>query len=306
MKVNKHLCSWIFDFLTDRPQYVRLKVNNNTFHSLNRVLNVGAPQGTCISPALYTIYTDSCRSTSNNVNFIKFADDTAIQGLLNKCTTNYFNEIDLFCKWCKYHSLHLNVSKTKEIIIDFRKKALEHQNVEIDGQIVEKVECYKYLGVTVNEKLNWTPHLQTIISKINQRMFFVRKLNSFNIDKTIISLFYQSVIQSLVSFCICIWGGNAIVKDIKNITSIIHQVNKITEIEHLSFDQILMKFSEKKMKKIINDNTHPLFNKISFSNRSNRLILIKTSTERYRQSFVPRTVKYLYDKNFRKSDPFKI
>ena len=128
-------------------------------------------------------------------------------------------------------------------------------------------------------------------------MFFVRKLNSFDIDKTLISLFYQSVIQSLVSFCICIWGGNAIVKDIKNITSIIHQVNKITEIEHLSVDQILMKFSEKKMKKIINDNTHPLFNKISFSNRSNRLILIKTSTERYRQSFVPRTVKYLYDKN---------
>ena len=52
--VNKHLCAWIMEFLTDRPQFVRFTVNSNTYFSSNRVINVGSPQGTCISPALCT------------------------------------------------------------------------------------------------------------------------------------------------------------------------------------------------------------------------------------------------------------
>ena len=41
----------------------------------------------------------------------------------------------------------------------------------IDGQNVERVNCYKYLGVTVDDQLNWSTHLTILISKINQRMF---------------------------------------------------------------------------------------------------------------------------------------
>ena len=170
----------------------------------------------------------------------------------------------------------------------------------IDGQTVEKVNCYKYLGVTVDNQLNWSPHLKILISKINQRMFFVRKLNCFKVDKTLISLFYQSVIQYLISFCICVWGGNVLAKDITKITSIINQASKITENNQLTFEQILFKYSEKIFLKILNDSTHPLHCRISFSERSSRLIINKSRTERLRHSFLPRTVKYLYSKNFRK------
>ena len=59
MKVNKHICAWIFLFLSYRLQFVKIKINGNIFRSDKLILNVGAPQGTCISPALFTIYTDS-------------------------------------------------------------------------------------------------------------------------------------------------------------------------------------------------------------------------------------------------------
>ena len=195
-KVNKHVCAWIFEFLTERPQFVRLKLQNNVFYSDSRVLNVGAPQGTCVSPALFTIYTDSCRSQSENVHIIKFADDTAIQGLIKEDNdlSDYIREIDSFCTSCKEHSLQLNISKTKELIIDFRKEGGAHESIVIDGQNVEQVQSYKYLGLTIDDSLDW--HIQTsnVISKINQRMFFIRKLNAFRIDKYLISLFYRSVI----------------------------------------------------------------------------------------------------------------
>ena len=302
LKVNKYLCSWIFDFLTERPQFVRLKLQNAIIHSETSILNVGAPQGTVISPALYSIYTDSCRSSSSNINIIKFADDTAIQGLLNSTTDSYFNEIETFCKWCKDHSLHLNVSKTKEVIIDFRKKQNKHLAVEIDNQVVEQVDNYKYLGIHVNNKLDWSVHASQVISKINQRMFFVRKLNYFNVDKTLISLFYQAVVQSLISFCVCIWGGNANHKDISKICSVAKQASKITGIRQLTFDAVLTTFTEKKIIRICNDENHPLFSQIIFSNRSGRIILMRTRTERYKRSFLPRAIKQLSVRDIRKGD----
>ena len=152
MNVNKHVCAWILDFLTFRPQFVKLQANSTVFKSDNLVLNIGAPQGTCISPALFTIYTDDCRSESDNINIIKFADDTAIQCLMKENTTIndteiYKNQIFNFASWCKNHFLQLNVSKTKEMIVDFRKSNFNHEKIFIEGQEVEVVENYKYLGI---------------------------------------------------------------------------------------------------------------------------------------------------------------
>ena len=188
---------------------------------------LGPPQGTVISPALYSIYTDSCRSSSSNINIIKFADDTAIQGLLKSIIQSYFDEINTFCKWCKDHFLQLNVSKTKEVIIDFRLKPFVHQDVIIDGQVVEQVENYEYLGIHVNNRLDWSIHASKVISKINQRMFFVRKLNHFHVDKTLISLFYQAVVQSLISFCICVWGGMQIIKIFQKCVLLLSKLAKL-------------------------------------------------------------------------------
>lgn len=119
---------------------------------------------------------------------------------------SYFKEVELFCIWCKQHNLHLNVSKTKELIIDFRKRSDCHESIKIEGETVEQVKSYKYLGVLINNKLDWSDHALSITSKINKRMFFVRKLNYFKVDKTLISLFYLSVIQSIIYFCVCVHG----------------------------------------------------------------------------------------------------
>ena len=67
----------------------------------------------------------------------------------------------------------------KDIVIDFRKSQNVHPNVIIDGETVEQVENNKYLGIHVNNKLDWTVHTSSVISKINQRMFFCQKAKLF-------------------------------------------------------------------------------------------------------------------------------
>ena len=292
--VNKHICAWIFDFLTNRPQFVRLLANNETYFSETSILSTGAPQGTCISPALFTIYTDDCKSSYENVNILKFADDTAIQGLLSENDNDfsmYKSQISNFVSWCKDHFLQLNVSKTKEMIIDFRIEAQEHPRIFIDDQEVERVENYKYLGVHINNKLDWHHHSSSVISKINQRLYFVRKLKYFNIDNTLISLFYRSIIVSVVSFCIVAWGGNAVQKDIQKINKVVRQASKLTGIAQHLFIDIFESNCKIKFSRILKDLTHPFSNQIKFSERSGRIIFPVVKKERYKRSFLPTAIK---------------
>ena len=296
MKVNKHICSWIFDFLIYRPQLVKIKTNGNIFRSDKLILNVGAPQGTCISPALFTIYTDSCRSKFDIVNILKFADDTAIQCFFKENTyandfLNYCSQISDFVSWCNSHSLQLNVSKTKEMIIDFRKNNSTHNKIFIKDQEVETVENYKYLGININNKLDWHTHAKSVISRINQRIHFVRKLNYFRIDKKLISLFYRSTVNSIISFCIGAWGGNTTEKDFKKINRIVKCATKLTGIDQDTFEEIFISTCINKFKRILRDPSHPLYNQIMFSNRSGRILFLKTRKERYRMSFLPYAVK---------------
>ena len=302
MKVNRHICAWILEFLTDRPQFVRFQYNSNVFYSSKKLINIGSPQGTCISPALFTIYTDNCRSESDIVKIVKFADDTAILGLLNdSCFTFeiFLKEIDRFVSWCDNHSLQLNVSKTKDMIFDFRKRENDHSAIEIGGKCVERVSDYKYLGVTVNEKLDWSVHANNVLSKVNQRMYFVRKLNSFGLNDILISLFYRAAVQSLMSFCIIVWGGNLASREISKFDRIAKRVTKITNIKQDNFLETFNKFCLKKLEFILKDKDHLLFSSIQFSKRSNRVILAKTNRERYRNSFLPYAIR-LFSENYKR------
>ena len=69
------------------------------------------------------------------------------------------------------------------------------------------------------------------------------------------------------------------------------QATKITGIGQLNFNDIFEKVCLQKISRILKDSSHPFYNKISFSPRSNRIILIKTKKERFKNSFLPMAVK---------------
>ena len=48
--------------------------------------------------------------------------------------------------------------KTKEIIVDFRKKRTKHGPILIDGAVMEQVRSLKFLGVHIINKLTWSKH----------------------------------------------------------------------------------------------------------------------------------------------------
>ena len=143
---------------------------------------------------------------------------------------NYYTTIRHFVTWCDEHFLSLNLIKTQEMIIDFRTKDNIHESVLIKSTNITITDIYKYLGVLFDNNLNWHEQSSVVTSKLNQRLYFMRKLNEFHIDHTIISLFYSSTMESIFSFCLIAWGGNITCNDENKINSIIKKVQKITNI----------------------------------------------------------------------------
>ena len=94
----------------------------------------------------------------------------------------------------------LNVKKTKEMIIDFRLTKNPMRQLEINDESVETVGSYKYLGFTIDNKLNWHAHVDVLCNKLNTRLFFLKKLKSFHVNKSILKMFYQSLVQSVITF----------------------------------------------------------------------------------------------------------
>ena len=127
---------WILDFLTDRTPVLSEEIRSST----------GSPQGCVPSPLLYILYTDDCRSQHTNRHILKFADDSAIVSLLNGKESEHGPVLNDFIAWCDSAHLHLNVSKMKDMVIDYRRKSPPTQVTAINGQPVEVVGSYKYLG----------------------------------------------------------------------------------------------------------------------------------------------------------------
>ncbi len=200
--LNSSLCDWIQDFLTGRPQVV--KVSQFTSNSIT--LNVGAPQGCVLSPLLYSLYTHDCVSSHSSTSIIKFADDTVVLGLIsNNDETAYLDEVERLTSWCQDNCLSLNVSKTKELIVDFRKRhLLPYTPLMISGTSVERVSSFKYLGVNISEDLTWTTHIQTQVKKARQRLYHLRQLRKFRVSPTILKTFYSGTIESVLTQWICV------------------------------------------------------------------------------------------------------
>ena len=220
MDVNTYVIKWICNFLTNRTQCVRIGNHLSGIVSTS----TGAPQGCALSPALFSLYTSDCRpiTPGNRDKLFKYADDKALVGLINNNDHSaYIQEVNNLVSWCSENYLELNPKKTKEMHIDFRKNSPTPVPLTIKDDTVEIVTSYRYLGVTLDSQLKWTENTISVQKKAAQRLYFLRKLKSFRVEKTILELFYKSIVQSTITYCLSCTIGNLSAENKKLINKMI-------------------------------------------------------------------------------------
>ena len=184
-----------FKFLTNRLQRVFV---NGCFSELSLTC-AGSPQGCVLSPLLYILYTDDCRSNHLNRFLVKFADDSALLSLLQGFEQYHGPALIEFVDWYDNSYLDLNVTKTKEMIVDFRRQEHSPGKTIIHNNEVEIVSKYKYLGTIFDDNLKWDDNTEEILKKGQQRLYLLRKLNCFSVYQKILTLFFRNPLLSV--FC---------------------------------------------------------------------------------------------------------
>ena len=135
-----------------------------------------------LSPFLFTTYTADFKYHTVSCHLQKFSGDTAIVGRVEGGREDGYRDlVGNFVKWCGENHLQLNVVKTKEMVVDFRGNKPLLIPVCIGGTDIGIVDSYKYLGVVLDNKLEWTTKTETVYKKGLSRLYFLRRLRSFNV-----------------------------------------------------------------------------------------------------------------------------
>ena len=165
------------------------------------------------------------RQDSNTI--IKFADNTTV--ITNNNETAYREEVRDLAMWCQDNNLSLNVIKTKEMIVDYRKWRTEHAHILIDGAVVEQDESFKFLlGVHITNKCSWSKHTQTVVKRARQSLFPPRRLKRFGLGPQILKKSYSFTIKNILTGCITFWYSNCSAYDRKALQRVVRTAQYIT------------------------------------------------------------------------------
>ena len=148
------------------------------------------------------------RFSSKFLEFIQFADDTT---LLYSCKDFDFLQLTLeketkkVIEWSSTNKLIVNLKKTHVMLFSYKKNlpklTIKINNIELDEKTVTK-----FLGVYIDNKMNWKPHVVNICNKVSKSVAILRLVRTIfplNVLKTI----YMSLVYTYMNYCNLIWGA---------------------------------------------------------------------------------------------------
>ncbi|KAI5086566.1 gastrula zinc finger protein XlCGF28.1-like [Silurus meridionalis] len=141
-------------------------------------------------------------------------------GLISKNDESaYREEVHRLTAWCGANNLSLDIDKTKETVVDFRRTQSDHSPLIIDGSSVEILKSTKFHGVHLPDNLTCSLNTSSITKSPTLLFYFLRRLRKAHLPPNILTMFYRGTIKRILSSCITAWFGNCTVLDRKTLHS---------------------------------------------------------------------------------------
>ena len=202
----------ISSYLSNRKQFV------NVLDTKSDELSVefGVPQGSVLGPLLFLLYINDICNITNKGKFVLFADDTNIfvaadsKNKVYKLANEVLHAVN---KYMGVNLLHINVKKCCYMYFSPSKRDngelnadIDSQNLSINNKIIKRVSQTKFLGVIIDDKLSWKPHILSLNKKLSSacgRIYRIKKCLPESLYKQI----YHSLFESHLGYAISVWGG---------------------------------------------------------------------------------------------------
>ena len=208
--LNDNAIKLLKNYLSDRNQYVQLGNTKSQLHGISR----GIPQDSVMGPLLFNIVINDLNTATKKFDLIMYADDTTLISTLetfgntNRPTeieNNISDEISKITTWLHSNKLKLNASKSKFLIFFKHPKIIPKLNIWANGNQIDEVQEFNFLGITIDQNITWTPHIRKISIKISRVIGVLRKLKHI-FPQHILRLIYNSLIHPHLIYGLNLWG----------------------------------------------------------------------------------------------------
>lgn len=196
---------WITNYLFSRHQHVYY----NKVLSEGEPIICGVPQGSILGPLLFILYINDITTALHHAEIIKYADDTVIffsdkdptriDSVLN-------NEFVSLKKWFEENELIINTKpgKTEAMMFGTSKRLSKLDNQPLlsilnNFETLHYTKAYKYLGLLLNETLNMSDHMKTVLKKVTSRITLLKKIRS-QIDADTAKSIYNVMILPILTY----------------------------------------------------------------------------------------------------------
>lgn len=198
--IRQNSLNLLKSYLQDRKQVVCV----DNVRSSMELVKVGVPQGSVLGPFLFLIMINDLPSCIK-ANTVLYADDTTFLHSskdlksLKVCVDETMRQASC---WFRANGFLLNENKTQHMLFTLKDKLTS------DG-----AGYVKFLGVYLDEKLCWGPHVKYISGKLSRVIYLLRRLMD-NVPEMYVRISYFSFFQSIMSYGIILWGNSSYVNDI--------------------------------------------------------------------------------------------
>jgi hypothetical protein len=201
---NENL-QWFKSYFQDRQITVRNGKSISKFNPLSR----GTPQGSSLSGLLFSIYINLVPNVFKHCNAIFYADDLVLwfsSESTDEIEANLQFDIDNLCRWCDTNFMRINVGKTKTLLISPPRKPTMKLLVKIRNDVLQQETVFKYLGVLIDEKLNWNSHYEEVCKKMSERVYLINR-HKRTISQHWLHIITSALLLSVLDYCLTSWGN---------------------------------------------------------------------------------------------------
>ena len=218
-----NILSWIVSFLGDRS--FQVKINNSL--STCKPSNIGLPQGSVLSPFLFSFFINDITNCCKNSKVAIFADDVAIwysSFQLKQAEKKIQEDLNSISLWTKQAAVKISASKSKAIVFT-RNTTKPPIKLHIAEEPIETIPKHTFLGVVFDEKHSWHPHINYVVERCKTRLNIIRCLvgTHWGADTKTLLILYRAIIRPILDYACQIF-----------ISALPTIINKLNAIQYIS------------------------------------------------------------------------
>ncbi len=118
---------------------------------------------------------------------------------------------------------------------------------------------WRFLGITISRHQKWDIHIDSIVKKAQQRLYFLHQLRKFNLPQELLIQFYSAIIESILCTSITVWFSSATKSDLRKLRRVIRTAERIIDKTLPTLQELYSSRVSKRTGKITLDPSHPAF-----------------------------------------------